>query len=214
MADLSVLSICSGVGGLELGVRLAVPGSRVVGYVERDAYAAAVLLARMEDTTLEPAPVWCGDLADMDPAPFLGVDVISGGIPCQPFSAAGQRRGLDDERWLWPTVARLVSDVRPRFVYLENVPAFVTHGLPTVLADLATLGFDAEWLLLRASDVGAPHKRERFYLLAHADGTTGPRRPRDTAGGEGGLRAQHDHDIAAVREDVADASGPGREGRQ
>ena len=154
----TVLSLCSGYAGLELAVRAVYPDSRVVGYVEWEAFSAAVLLARMEDASLEPAPVWCGDLAELPAAPFLGVDLVTAGFPCQPWSAAGRGRGTDDERWIWPDIAALLRRVRPGAVYLENVPPLIPRGgLGLVLADLAALGFDAEWTVLRASDVGAPH---------------------------------------------------------
>ncbi len=142
----------------------------MVGYVERDAYAASVLLARMEVASLEPAPVWCGNLEDLDTAPFLGVDLVTAGFPCQPWSAAGKRKGTDDERWIWPAIASLLRRVRPRFVFLENVRALISGGgLGLVLADLADLGFDAEWTVLSAGEVGASQQRERVFILAHAD---------------------------------------------
>jgi DNA (cytosine-5)-methyltransferase 1 len=162
------LSLCSGIGGLDLGVSLAVP-SRVVGYVERDAYSAAVLLARMEEAALDPAPVWCGDLRGFDGRAWRGVvDLITCGFPCQPFSIAGQRRGIADERWIWPNIARIIRDVAPGFVFMENVPGLVQSGMPEVLGSLAELGYDATWDLFRASDVEAPHRRERWFCLAHS----------------------------------------------
>jgi len=116
-AALATLSLCAGVSGIELGLSLVVR-TRVVGWVERDAYAAAVLLARMADEAMEPAPVWCGDLARMDTAPFVGVDLVTAGFPCPPFSSAGRRGGTDDDRWIWPDIARIVRDVGPRLVFL------------------------------------------------------------------------------------------------
>lgn len=166
---LRALHLCSGYGGFELALRLAGVPARTVAHVERDAYAAATLVARMEEAHLDRAPVW-SDLTTFDPEPWRGrVDLITAGFPCQPFSSAGQQRGVDDERWLWPAIGRLIGDVGPRFVFLENVPGLVRAGLPHVLSDLACLGFDAEWGLFAASEVGAPHQRERFWLLAHAN---------------------------------------------
>ena len=99
---LRALHLCSGYGGFELALRLAGVPSRTVAHVERDTYAAATLVARMEDETLDQAPVW-SDLATFDGGPWRGrVDLVTAGFPCQPFSQAGQRRGVDDERWLWP----------------------------------------------------------------------------------------------------------------
>ena len=163
---LHALHLCSGYGGFELALGDA---ARTVAHVERDAYAAAVLVARMGEARLDQAPVW-SDLCTFDTGPWVGrVDIITAGFPCQPFSAAGKRAGTDDDRWLWPDICRIIGEVRPRCVFLENVPGVVRHGLPHVLADLAGLGFDAEWGLCGASDVGAPHRRQRFWLVADSD---------------------------------------------
>ncbi len=151
---------------MELGLELAIPGYRAVGYVERDAYAASALVARMGEEALAPAPIW-DDLATFDGEPWRGVvDLVSAGFPCQPFSAAGKQLGMEDERWLWPDIERIVREVRPGRIFLENVPGLVRHGLGAVLGGLAALGYDAEWGLFSAAEVGAPHKRERFFLLA------------------------------------------------
>lgn len=137
-----------------------------MGYVERDAFAAAVLLARMEDATLAPAPIWLGDLAEFDATPLADlVDVVCAGFPYQPFSLAGIGRGLEDERWIFPDIAGIVRDVGPRLVFLENVAAIVDRGMAEVLGTLADLGYDATWDLFRASDVEAPHRRERWFCL-------------------------------------------------
>lgn len=165
---LRALHLCSGYGGFELALR-SVARVRTVAHVERDAYAATVLVERMAQARLDQAPVW-DDIETFDGAAWRGrVDLVTAGFPCQPFSLAGQRRGVDDDRWLWPHIARIVGEVGPRFVVLENVPGVVRHGLPEILDDLAQLGFDAEWSLLSAAAVGATHKRERFWLLAHAN---------------------------------------------
>lgn len=177
MADstINVLSLCSGVGmldeGLCAGLRYLGYRSRVLGYVERDAYAAACLLARMEDAALEPAPVWCGNLEDLDAESFRGhADIVCAGFPCQPWSHAGKREGAADERWLWPDIARIVRDSESGLVFLENVPGLVSGGgLHFVLDDLTEMGFDAEWCHIAASALGASHKRERVFILAHAE---------------------------------------------
>jgi DNA (cytosine-5)-methyltransferase 1 len=93
---------------------------------------------------------------------------VVAGFPCQPISLAGQRLGVEDDRWLWPLVARVIRDVRPEWVFLENVPEIVRHGGVDVLGDLTAFGFDAEWQALSAAEVGASHARNRFWLLAHA----------------------------------------------
>jgi len=134
------LSLCAGAAGLDLGLALAEPGYRAVGYVERDAYAAAVLVARMEDQTLDRAPVW-DDLATFDGRPWRGlVDILSAGYPCQPFSVAGRRRGTVDPRHLWPHVARVIAEYGPVWVFLENVPNHLNLGYREVREELEDLG--------------------------------------------------------------------------
>ena len=130
---MNVLGLCAGVGGLELGVKLAVPTARAVCYIERETYNAAVLVARMADGSLDEAPIW-GDLATFDGRPWRGVvDCVTAGFPCQPFSGAGKRLGTDDPRWLWPHIERIIRDVGPRRVFLENVPGLIHAGLGNVL---------------------------------------------------------------------------------
>ncbi|MFC6688660.1 DNA cytosine methyltransferase [Jhaorihella thermophila] len=167
--DLFGLSLCSGAGGLELGLHLALPGYRAVGYVERDAYAAAILVARMEDAALDPAPVW-DDVASFDGRPWRGaVDIVTAGYPCQPFSVAGKRRGADDPRHLWPHVARIIGECTPPFVFLENVAHHLRLGFPEVASGLVGMGYRTAAGLFTAAEVGAPHKRERLFILAHRE---------------------------------------------
>lgn len=165
----SVLSLCSGYGGLELGLRLAVPTARTVCYVEREAYAAALLATRIEEESLDDAPIW-SDLSTFDPIPWRGVvDCITGGYPCQPFSVAGRRGGTDDPRHLWPHIARLVGELRPRWCFFENVRNHINIGLEQVRADLLGMGYRVEAGIYSAAEVGASHRRERLFILAHAD---------------------------------------------
>lgn len=167
-----ILSLCSGIGAFDLAVHAAVPGSKTVCLVERESFAAAILLARMEDAALEPAPVWCGDVEQFDGRPWAGsVDAIIAGFPCQPWSCAGQKKGVTDDRWIWPSIARVIREVEPSVVFLENVPGLISGGgIAPVLGSLASLGFDAEWSCLTASAVGASHKRERIFILAYRKG--------------------------------------------
>lgn len=162
-----VLGLCAGYGGLELGLRVALGRSvRSVCFVERDARAAAALVARMEEETLAPAPVW-DDLRAFDGRPWRGrVDLVAAGYPCQPFSQAGKRLGEDDPRHLWPEVRRILDETGAPLAFFENVRGHVKVGLDRVLLDLADLGFDAEWTVLGARDVGAPHRRDRLWILA------------------------------------------------
>ena len=165
----TAISLFSGGGGLDLGLRLAVPSLRTVCYCERDAYAAAVLVARVENADLDQAPVW-DDVASFCGQPWRGrVDLIAGGFPCQDISNSGKRAGINGERsGLWREYARIISEVHPRWVFVENVAALTVRGLDRILSDLAALGFDAEWATLRASAIGAPHHRDRLFILAHA----------------------------------------------
>jgi DNA (cytosine-5)-methyltransferase 1 len=168
------LALFAGGGGLELGLSLALGTDyRTIAYVERECTSAAVLAANMERGWLDKAPIWddvttfTGDAV----SPLVdNIDIISAGFPCQPWSVAGSRKGTDDERWLWPHIFRLVREIRPRSIFLENVPGLLHGGIEHVLGDLASVGFDAEWGSIRASDVGAPHRRERIFILGYTDG--------------------------------------------
>jgi len=168
MESLRELSLFAGAGGGILGGHLL--GWRTVCAVELEPYAAGVLLQRQNDGILQPFPVW-DDVCTFDGKPWRGiVDVISGGFPCQDISAAGKGAGITGERsGLWKEFARIICEVRPRFVFVENSPMLTSRGLDTVLRDLAALGYDAEWGVLGAVDAGAPHVRERIWIVAYAD---------------------------------------------
>lgn len=163
-----VLSLCSGIGGLDLGVDLAMGGRcQHVALVEREAFAVSHLVAAMEAGVLAHAPIW-SDVASFPGREVRGrVDLVVGGYPCQPFSHAGKRRGADDPRHLWPHIRRLLVDTDAPLAFFENVRGHVSLGLREVLDDLASLGFDAEWGVFRASDVGATHQRARLFILAY-----------------------------------------------
>lgn len=155
--------------GIHAGLRQLGFAPRAVGYVERDAYAAATLLARMEAQAMEPAPVWAGNLQDVRWEQWNGVvDCVAAGFPCQPHSMAGSRKGTADDRWIWPAIADCIRRVGPWLVVLENVSGLRSSGgMSPVLADLAALGFRVEWDSIRASDVGASHQRERVFIVAY-----------------------------------------------
>jgi site-specific DNA-cytosine methylase len=160
------LALCAGIGGLDLGIRDARPDHCLVGVVERQAYCAAVLVARMADKAVDAAPIW-DDLRTFDPRPWRGVvDLVTAGFPCQPVSVAGLRLAQADERWLWPEVWRITRGVGARYLFVENVSGLISAGLTGILADLAEGGWDAEWDCVPAAAVGAPHLRDRFFLLA------------------------------------------------
>lgn len=164
------LALFAGAGGGILGGHLL--GWRTVCAVERDAYAASVLAQRQNDGCLKPFPIW-SNVCSFDGRPWRGlVDVVSGGFPCQDISAAGSGAGIDGERsGLWREMARIIGEVRPRFVFVENSPLLVGRGLAVVLGDLAEMGFDAEWACVSAFDLDAPHQRDRIWLVAYANGS-------------------------------------------
>lgn len=159
------LALFAGAGGGILGGLLL--GWSTVCAVELDPYARGVLLARQRDGMLGRFPIW-DDVTTFDGRPWCGhVDVISGGFPCQDISDAGKRAGLTGARsGLWREFARIIREVRPRFVLVENSPALITRGIDTVLGDLAAMGMDARWGVLGAVDAGAPHERERIWIVA------------------------------------------------
>lgn len=164
-----ILSLCSGVGGLELGLKLAMPTSRTIAYVEIEAYACEILVKRMEEKLLDQAPVWT-NVKSFDGKPWRGkVDLISGGYPCQPFSIAGKKRGEKDPRHLWPYVRRIVSEVKPAMCFFENVGGHLQLGFEQVHDDLCKLGYKVKAGLFTAQEVGAPHRRERLFILAYRD---------------------------------------------
>jgi DNA (cytosine-5)-methyltransferase 1 len=159
------LALFAGAGGGILGGKLL--GWRTVCAVEWEHYPACVLAARQNDGLLESFPIW-DDVQTFDGKPWRGiVDVVSGGFPCQDISAAGKGAGIDGERsGMWKEMARIVHEIRPKFVFVENSPMLTHRGLGTVLGDLAKLGFDAEWGVLGASDIGAKHHRKRIWIVA------------------------------------------------
>jgi len=184
------LALFAGAGGGILGGLLL--GWRTVCAVEIDAYARSVLLARQNDGTLAPFPVW-DDIRTFDGRPWRGrVDVVSGGFPCTDISAAGKGAGIDGEQsGLWLEMARVVCQVRPRFVFVENTPMLAGRGLGRVLADLSTMGFDARWGVFAACHVGAPHTRERLWIVAHAQWDEQPwQEPRRRQAGRVGREQQ------------------------
>jgi DNA (cytosine-5)-methyltransferase 1 len=179
------VALCAGIGGLELGLRIALGDYRTVCYVEREVYCASVIVARMAEQALCEAPVW-DDISTFDGRPWRGVvDIITSGDPCQPFSVAGQRQGKSDERYLWPHVERIIREVEPKFVFLENVAGAVDVRYEHK-AVLEGMGYRVEAGLFSAEEVGAPHQRVRVFLLAQDAPRIGWGRRDD--GGSGGCR--------------------------
>jgi len=205
---LNGLALCAGVGGIELGLKLAEPAYRTICYVERELYCVEILIRRIKEGLLDDAPVW-DDIFTFDPARWRGkVDIITTGFPCPPVSIAGRRKGKADPRWLWPRVAEIVREVGPEWVFLENVRGLLSiHSggeFSEILGDLAGCGFDAAWGVFRASDLGATHRRERVFILGHA-------------GGErlyGDDRRRAEKKSAAGCEGVGNTDGPRLQGRE
>ena len=176
------LSLFSGYGGFSLGLRLAGLDVQTVGYVENDPYCQEIIKARISDGHLDWAPI-ISDIRSADFRPMAGlVDIISGGFPCQPHSTAGQRKGADDERNLWPDTLRAIREVGPSWVLLENVPGILSNGYGgTVIGDLSEAGYDCVWDVVSAAESGAPHLRKRWGCLAWNE--TYPPRPNANSDG-------------------------------
>jgi DNA (cytosine-5)-methyltransferase 1 len=166
----TVISFCSGYGGIERGLDLAGVEHRVLAYVEIEAFAIANLVAKMEAGELDPAPIYTN--LKTFPAQLFrdSVDLITGGYPCQPFSAAGKRLGADDPRHLWPHIARAIDIIRPGRVFFENVEGHISLGLREVLSDLEERGYRQAWGVFSAAEVGAPHQRKRVFIMGESAG--------------------------------------------
>lgn len=194
-------SLFAGIGGLDLGLERA--GWACRWQSEIDPYCFDVLARQWPDVARY------GDMTEVDWAAVEPVDLICGGFPCQPFSTMGLQKGTDDTRWLWPHFAECVRLVRPRFVLVENVPALKSNAVAfgRVLGDLHELGFDAEWGLVSACSVGAPHLRRRLFIVAHRRGE----RRQQESGGAHGDEGTHEAD-APLQDDLPgrDAAPQGR----
>ena len=152
-------SLCTGYGGLDMAVE-AYFDAEMVWCAENDKYASQLILRRFNKPNL-------GDIKQIKWDEVEPIDILTAGYPCQPFSHAGYRKGLDDERHIWPYIKKAISHLRPSYVILENVRGHLSLGFSAVLADLAQIGYDARWKIVRASDVGAPHQRARLFILAY-----------------------------------------------
>lgn len=152
-------SLCSGYDGLALGL-IQVIGGSLAWHSEVDPGANKILTHHWPDLPNH------GDLTVIDWANVEPVDWLIGGYPCQPFSLAGKRKGSSDDRHLWPSIAYAVGRLRPPRLFFENVAGHVSLGLGTVLGDLASMGYDCRYGVVRASDAGAPHRRERLFIVA------------------------------------------------
>ena len=176
MDELHHLSLCTGIAGIDLGLKRVLPNLRTVAYVEREAFACANLVSKIEAGSLDEAPVYT-DLRSFPYAKYRGcVDILSSGFPCQPFAVCGKRRGVEDDRHLWPFIAEGIQELQPGACFFENVEGIIStpslgyHAvLHHVLADLEQLGFRAAAGCFTSAEVGAPHQRRRWFILAVAD---------------------------------------------
>jgi DNA (cytosine-5)-methyltransferase 1 len=159
-------SLFTGIAGMDKGLEDA--GWECTWQVEIDPYCTAVLEKHW------PRVPRFGDITEVDFDEVPAVDLLAGGFPCQPVSYAGKGKAQADHRWLWPEFARAIRALRPRFVLVENVPGLRGRGLDTVLGDLTTLGYDAEWHCIPASALGAPHRRDRIWIVAYPQRQRGP----------------------------------------
>lgn len=216
----NIISLCTGGGGLDLGVELAMPSARPVCLVEREAFAVAHLVAAMRAGLMDEAPIW-SDARTFDGRAWRDcVDGLIGGIPCQPHSLAGKRLAEEDERDLWSTARRIIVQARPWFVLIENVGGMLSSGgAERVWRDLRRLGYAVEIGLFAASEVGASHERERLFILG-VDDAAGERERRisrrvsgakvsDAAGGSAG----RDRHADASSQGLANACGHGQQWR-
>jgi DNA (cytosine-5)-methyltransferase 1 len=165
----TVISFCSGYGGIERGLDLAGFEHRVIAYVEIEAFAIANLVAKMESGQLAPAPIY-SNLKTFPAHLFRDkVSLITGGYPCQPFSTSGNRLGADDPRHLWPYIRRHIESIRPLSCFFENVEGHISLGLRDVIGELEQDGYQTTWGIFSAREVGAPHQRKRVYILADSN---------------------------------------------
>ena len=155
-------SLCTGYGGLDMAVE-AFFNAEMVWCAENDKYASKLIEQRFDKPNL-------GDIKLIDWATVEPIDILTAGYPCQPFSHAGQRKGTDDDRHIWPHIIKAISILRPKFIILENVRGHLSLGFKEVLGDLAQNGYDAKWRIVRASDIGAPHQRARLFIIAYSNG--------------------------------------------
>jgi DNA (cytosine-5)-methyltransferase 1 len=231
---LNVISFCSGYGGIERGLDLTGTTHRVLAYVEIEAFAVANLASKMESGELDAAPIYT-DIKTFPAHLFRGcVDLITGGYPCQPFSAAGRRRGEDDPRHLWPYIREHINAIEPVQCFFENVEGHISLGLSSVISDLEEDGYDSTWGIFSASEVGAPHQRKRVYILANTGIPFGDDSETDSQCADTdsvrphreeehrcrsvqrGIKLQHqqERESRQVREDVADTVSQGFQERQ
>lgn len=167
------LAVCPGILGIERGLKRVFPKLRTAAYVEIETFIVENILTAMETGMVDAAPIWT-NLKTFNPEPFRGlIDILSGGYPCQPFSLAGNRGGINDPRHLWPYLYKITDTIRPFCCFFENVAGHLSMGYAQVYRDLRSLGYRVETGIYTASEVGAPHQRERLFILAVLENSNG-----------------------------------------
>lgn len=182
------LDLFSGIGGITLALKDYV---RPIAYCEKELYCQAVLLQRMAEGKLPRAPIW-DDVKTLRGSDLPKIDIIYGGFPCQDISVAGKQKGLGSERsGLFFEIARLTEEIQPSFVFLENVPAIRTNGLEIVCREFTRIWYDCRWTNISAAEVGSPHVRKRWFLLAHAERNESGIEPRWSSRSSGESQADY-----------------------
>jgi DNA (cytosine-5)-methyltransferase 1 len=166
------LALFAGAGGGILGGHLL--GWRTICAVEWEPYPASVLISRQNDGILPPFPIW-DDVQTFDGKPWRGrVDVISGGFPCQDISIAGKGKGIEGERSkMWGEMARIIYEVKPRFVFVENSPELIRRGLGRVISDLSRMGYGVKWCCLGGNETNGICNGRRLWLVANEANSNG-----------------------------------------
>jgi DNA (cytosine-5)-methyltransferase 1 len=200
----NVLSLFSGIGGLDLGLQRA--GMTIAGQVEIDPWCRSILARHWPEVPRHDDVRTCAEWWGGRPVP----DLVAGGFPCQPSSQAGRRLAQADPRWLWPLMASTVARLRPQWVVIENVPGLRTRGLADVVRDLRRLGYLAAPGTISACEMGAPHPRKRLFILAHAEGTRCRARRRERGDADPLARARQDRPRPDRRSWWADEPRVGR----
>jgi len=202
---MKVGSLFTGIGGIDLGLERA--GFEIAWQCELDSWCRQLLHQHW------PSVPQYEDVTEMRGGQLEPVEMLAGGFPCQDVSVAGRQAGLKEgtRSGLWSEYARLIGEIRPRYVLVENVPGLLVRGMDRVLGDLSELGYDAEWRTISAADVGAPHLRKRIWIVAYPSGPTD-----ESTGGPQRRRAQEESGRSGGRENVADpvlpnANRPGLE---
>ena len=198
-----MLDLFTGIGGFSLAASW-VWGNELdlAGFCEQDVYCGKVLKKNFPDVPIYP------DIKELRGEWFQDIDLITGGFPCQDISVAGKGAGIDGDRsGLWSELCRIISEVRPRYALIENVPMLIHRGLERVLLDLTEIGYDAEWQVIGADDVGARHKRKRIWIVAYP----GHLRGRHDECGDVGLRSGKQAETAIGNASQFEVAGPGKE---